>query len=471
MTNRKRTTKSICGSFAAYCLFVFCVACGKQNTPQTAESEPSMGAMGALTEDAAAEAVRTEEVAADGVSVDSTADEVDERDLTEADPAQLFEDASDAFSEGDSDRAFRLIRQANKLDSASPDITFLMAQVLAERNRFAEAVKLLDEFAARQPDARFPVLGQTADWLVIAGRWEEAESRFREILKEIPDASLAQRALARLLMRQGRQWEAADLLRDLCRAGVVEPGNLRSLLRVAYPLDATERPEDLEPIGAIGQARLEMTRDQWDAALVALEQPSTETDARALVGRIHALRDEKTDLQDWASEFTGPLRDSPDYWFADGSNSQNNGDHQAAIEAFCNVVRTDPTDAEAYARLSESLREIGLDSQANEAKKRSELILRTQDLGDRIIASSGESVQEIANLAELLMQLRRPFEAYAWRTLGLSIRKASSLLSEEAARKEMTELNADRMRELESQTQTDSEEFILCGIDLQSLPD
>ena len=96
-----------------------------------------------------------------------------------------------------------------------------MARVLAEKHRFRQAVKMLDDLAVDFPDAKLAVLGQTAEWLVFQGDWTAAEERYRTLLTLVDETSLIDRLLSRLLIRQGRQVEARVLLQRLCKLGML----------------------------------------------------------------------------------------------------------------------------------------------------------------------------------------------------------------------------------------------------------
>jgi tetratricopeptide (TPR) repeat protein len=137
------------------------------------------------------------------------------------DPQQLRDEALAALESGDSGEALRLIRRSVAGDPEDPEALFVMARVLAERNRFAEAIRMLDGLAERMPGLEIPVLGQTAEWSVFQGQWEEAERRYRALREEVDDAGrqMVDRRLAQLLLRQGRRLDANVHLQRLCRGG------------------------------------------------------------------------------------------------------------------------------------------------------------------------------------------------------------------------------------------------------------
>ncbi len=128
---------------------------------------------------------------------------------------------------------------------------------------------------------RLPVLGQTAEWLVLQGQWSQAEQRYQTLLDELPDAGLVHRKLAQLLLRQGRRLEAATHLRQSCRLGDIEELDLRALLMVVHPFPGDAIKDQLDPIGSMGQARYEISQGNLDAAIERLQQSTTPSPATA----------------------------------------------------------------------------------------------------------------------------------------------------------------------------------------------
>ena len=200
------------------------------------------------------------------------------------DPLKLRDDALTALESGDSGEALQLIRQAVAAAPDDPESIFVMARVLAERNRFPEAIRMLDNLAAEVPDVRLPAMGQTAQWHVLQGRWEEAERCYRNLLAEITDADarMVDRMLAQLLLRQGRRLEATTHLRELCRFGDVDEFELRSMLIALHPLPGESVEEDeWKPIGALGRARYQISQGDWQAALEQLDPSKAKRPAEA----------------------------------------------------------------------------------------------------------------------------------------------------------------------------------------------
>lgn len=386
------------------------------------------------------------------------------------DPAQLREDAIDALDARDLDEAFRLVRAAKAAAPEDDETTFVMARVLAERNRFAEAIKMLDDLAEDVPEARLPVLGQTAEWSVFQGEWQQAEGRYRAILSEVGPEPMVHRLLAQLLLRQGRRLEAAQYLQQLCNVGDLDESEMRSLLTLAYPFAGEPAEDELAPIGALGEARYLISQGSWSEASQRLEQIKSPSPAEAaLLGRIYAEQEEDESLNAWAAEFGDPGEESSDYWFAMGVTAARGDDHTKAVSCFCQAVLLDETDHRAYQQLSESLAAINEGSKASEATRRAALIKRTQEIGREMAASDTRDLEAITKLADLLDELQRPLEALAWRAVQVYYGQASSALAAPAANAALAEINRNRTAQLKSFDAEAKKKFLLCGIDLETL--
>ncbi len=382
----------------------------------------------------------------------------------------------EALESGEVEAAFQFIRRARVAAPNDPQIRFLMARVLGQRNRFAEAIKMLDDLAVEVPEARLPVMGQTAEWLVLQGDWDEAEKRYRTLLGEVSDTTIVDRMLSQLLIRQGRRLEAATHLRKLCQQGDLDESNLRSLLIIAHPFAGDAIKEAFEPIGALGKARVQMSQGNWDEAAELLTGESTdEPQSQALLGRIYAEQHDFESLEAWLAEgVPEAAQASADYWFAMGVYHAHQGNHRDAVAGFCETVLRDPTDQRAYRLLSESLRELDADDEAEQALARAEQIEQTQVIGGEMAASSLRDPEKMSKLSSLLDQLHRPFEALAWRAVEVAYRMNRAAPADEDAPDQDTmrvvdEVNRRRQALLQEDQTAASRRFILCGVDLDEM--
>ncbi len=387
--------------------------------------------------------------------------------------AQLREDALAAIDAGDNDQAFKLARAAMRVAPDEPEVVFLMALILGQRNRFPEAIKMLDDLAAKVPAGKLPMLGQTAEWLVKFGQWSEAERRYRTILDQVPDSILVHRNLASLYIRQGRRIEAASHLQQMCRLGDIKEAELRPLLMVVHPFAGDAAEKGFDPIGDLGFARKEISQGDWDAArrrLESSESPSPQQ--RALLGRCYAHLQDAEALAGWVAKVLKSeheLDEYADYWFAVGSYHASKDDHVQAVKSFCQAVVRDQTDAQAYQRMGQSLNKLNATTEAQEALKRAEMIEKTQTLGAEMAAEKIRDNKKMSTLIDLLNQLQRPLEALAWRGMRLAYQQANSSVSEAQAQQIFADIVRDRKEQLRTTEDQPTRQFILCGVELDSL--
>ena len=379
------------------------------------------------------------------------------------DSSQLRKAGLAALEAKQVDKADELARAAIAESPNDPENIFLLAIVLAEQNRFAEAIKRLENLSKDLPSTRLPVLGQTSAWMVEQGRWLDAERQCIEILDEVPDAIPVHRLLVQLYTRQGRRLDAAKHLRLLCRLGNIEEPELQSLLRTfdAFSYDVAEI--EYGPIGELGIAHFQLSAGAWDAAAKTLGQLSERNPAEAaLLGRILVHQQKFDLLADWAAEVPDSAKVTADYWFAMGVHHAKQGDHISAVKSLCGAVARDYTDHQAYAWMSRSLKAMQADNQAAEAARRAKLISQTQVIASELTATRERNLERLAELVDLLDALERRFEALAWRAVMLAY--GSSNLSEDQMRQMITEINDNRLKLLQANEAIPSRQFVLCGI-------
>jgi len=377
---------------------------------------------------------------------------------------QIQESVIDSLDAGDLDRAWESIRLASRIDSDNFDTRYLRARVLAERNRFAEAVKQLDQLASEDPNIVLPVLGQTAEWLTYDGRWEAAEDRFRQLIDLAPQIGMAHRKLAELLIRQGKRIEACKYFAALCEVGNIEEVELRQLLRISSAFSGTESADEQTPIGPLGLAHFQYAEGNLQDTLMILQnQKTTSPEINALVGRLHAINRDEEQLAAWAKRNTQQNNSFSGFWFAQGVHAQNSENHALAIDCFCRAVLIDPTDADAYQRLSESLMADQQIESAKIAATRATQLTETHAIGQEFTSNQAREPAQIAKLCELLQQLQRPYESLAWQAVGLIYNQQALGLSNQEITSQLQVINQKRTELIKTGEKWPAESFILCG--------
>ena len=402
----------------------------------------------------------------------STPNALMEPDFTVGEIEKLQEETITALDSGDLDIAFGLARELKRVDGENPQTIFLMARVLAEKHRFRQAVKMLDDLALEFPDTHLAVLGQTAEWLVFQGDWQAAEERYRTLNSLVDETSLVDRLLSRLLMRQGRVVEANALLRRLCRMGNVEEMDLRSLLSLSCPLPGDAATDAFEPIGLKGSARHAISMGQLAVAGEILQQAVTDSsvvlgpDEYALQGRLLVLLEQFERLPEWINSAPEGVKQYSDYWFALGAYQLQQADFSTATESLGCAVLRDQTDFRAYKLLGDALNGLGKPEQAKQAIERTRLIEQTMGIGNEMATNPQRDVKKIGVLINLLERLQRPLEALGWRGIQVAYGRASSMLDESAARNILQMINQERIAQLGKTDTAARRLFVTCGVEV-----
>jgi tetratricopeptide (TPR) repeat protein len=391
------------------------------------------------------------------------------QEISETDLLALQDEAAIALEDDNHDQAYQLARQVMRLAPDDPSSIFLMARVFGRRNRFPEAIQMLDQLAATTPEARLPVLGQTAQWMVQYGKWDDAEQRFQTLLREVPGASLVHRKLAELLIRQGRTFEAAGHLKTLCQQGDIEELELRHLLSGGQPMHGDTSLDELSPVGIRGKAVFHACRGKWKLAKQELETSATRpSETQPILGRTYVHLDDKASLKTWSEETNSIETSQPEWSFPKAASLANQGDHVAAVRLLCEAVLFDQTDSEAYRLLSQSLLEMDRPNESDEAAERFELISETKRIGREMSLTEDRDDAKFVVLIEGLDKLQRPWEALHWCGVRLAYANANNTLSQTELDRLATQIK-ERSTKLNDKAWIQDREFVTCGIDLDSL--
>ena len=382
----------------------------------------------------------------------------------------LRELSLEAMDRGEEDLAFNLVRQAKRFAPQDPQVVFLMALLLADRHRYPEAIRMLDELAKTNEEIRLPAMGQTADWLIKSGDWDEGESRYLSLLKEAPNASLVHRGLAELYLRQGRGLEATAFLRNLCRLGDVQEYELRHLLIARYPFPGDATPENFDPIGRLGLAKAQAAYADWGSVAnsLILDDQSTPEEV-GFRGRCAVEQENWGGLAKWFSDFNASDKTqlksiAPDSYYALGVFCEREEKYQEAADYLSRVVLKDPTDVPAYQALMRVTEKLGLSGIAAQLKQRVKQIERTQQLGQKMASSQDRSYEEMSELIQLLVDLQRPLEALAWRGVRLAYGRQHGTLTPQQAQQLLQSIIRERESLLQKVDEDAYSDFVVCGL-------
>jgi hypothetical protein len=146
-------------------------------------------------------------------------------------PGPLAEAGEETLALGKPKEAEKLLREARENGGAVEDVNYALAQSLEMQGRWAEAVPLLQDLVAVEPDSH---IGEgplhLARSLDEAGRAAEAEPVLRRLL-ERRTVIEAQVRLARILLARGEKEEAQRLIAEVQNDARILPRYLKRMHR------------------------------------------------------------------------------------------------------------------------------------------------------------------------------------------------------------------------------------------------
>lgn len=381
-------------------------------------------------------------------------------------------------------------------DPNDVEAIFTLASVTYGSGDVDRAIELLGEIPADHAEAGLPALGQSADWCLEAGRFDDAERKYSMLLQRAPHAAQARRQLGYLLNRQGRRQEAAEQIRELCRQGNVREDELYSLVILLHPMydppavtsspadtashdqrtnhgrlsDGTDDQADRPywPIGPEAEARILLGdrrfREAADALQEFVEGESVRPSALALYGRAVAEAQDEGRFHWWLSRADEQTQRYGDYWAAIGAFELGERRFDTAARALGEALDRDFTDYVSMGRLRQAMLTLGDHAVAERLGQRWYDTRKTNQASARISSGdSGKSDPEaIDELASMLVHLNRPLEAVLWKYIeGLYLGVEQS---------QLMRLNAERERLVNADSGFPTQQQRLCGMILSDYP-
>ena len=437
---------------------VFCLGCG--------DSEPS------VAQDLRATLEPTTDTSEDHPSQDADPTASEDTPAPKTRETVLAE-SQRFFEAGDFESAAAVLRSLLLQNPDDVDVLFRLANVAAASGDLSSAVELLNEIPSDHPQAGLASLGQSADWYVRLGRYQEAEDRYVQILEQIPDAVPALRQLARLLNRQGRRHEAATLIRRLCELGDVRQDELHALISLSDAMyderaDAGDVAEEegYWPIGPGGRARKQF-QDEAYAEAVEILQPSIADGSAppalmALYGRAAVEAQDNDRFRWWLTRIDSRTREFSEYWAAIGAYLLSEARFDEAARALAEAIDRDPTDLRSLSRLRQVFLVQQNDEYAERLKDQWTRVRESLRANNVVAAKRSADPEEIDALVARLKDLDRQLEAVLWQALSQYIRGAPA--------SERDQLNQIRQTLIAQNDLFPQRDERLSGIDLDDYP-
>ena len=358
---------------------------------------------------------------------------------------------------------------ARKLMIANPDapaVILLNARCLAARGELTEAVELLQSMA--DPAERAAALWLAVEWLTEANQLDEATRTLQSVLEQEGPSVRIHRRLARLFNNQGRRQEAAVHLRALARSGAASEMELFAMNSFADPfIDESLPPPDLESeltMSGLAAAKRMWADGQHDETVQLVGRlrdrfPAAPSVA-AFQGFVYLQAGRTSLFQRWLTLLPPGIEQEPEYWRAVGHWFLGQGERLTAARCFAEAAHRDDTDRFAYLGLARALNAEGRSGDAAAVMERFALLEESTRIA-RDIGRAPGTREQLERMADILEELRRPWEALGWQELALQ---------RSGTDEERQAVQARRETLLQATVDTEGDHWRTCGLDVSEWP-
>ena len=356
----------------------------------------------------------------------------------------------------------------------NPSVLLIWAEIQATSGRKTQAIETLEAVDDSEPEKKAQALWKASQWLIDLGEFTRAENSLIELIALPGDQSEALRTLSTILNNQGRRREAGVHLESLAKAGQIQEKELIAMITLGNPFLDQSMPKpdfgsDLVPALLVMSRELKSQGDFAGAARLTAKLAEAfpeSTQIQAFLGRVYSDQQDNEKLRQWVSQVPSGIEIEAEYWHALGILMELENRPREAVRCFLETVLRDQTNRPAYLALAQLLKQLGQDELAQECLQRSEAIGETSKIARSLGFERGTSDQ-LHRIADLLEQLRRPWESFAWRLIALKQQGAddSEIQQLEKSRQELLE-----SIEQNAESQRTSEAFLLCGLDRTQWP-
>lgn len=306
--------------------------------------------------------------------------------------------------------------------------------------------------------------------MVESGRYDEAESQFRSVLKEVPDALMVHHRLGQLLLQTGRRTEAALHFDFLSQFGELDHEELRSLLIRARAFPGDNGATRFDPLNNLAMCRQELADGKSDQVVKVIVDAGDANSAaeQALLARLLAEQEKFDDVRKLLGKME-MAQAGADGWYAKGCLAFNDAEPKVAVACLCQTLLLDQTDVDAYRMLSRALELTGEPEIAKAIAARAVLVEETRTMGTKLVGDQAKDLELIQRLAQSLMKLNRPMEALGWQTIALVHAVEAAAITETQAQATFEAIGRQREQLVNSGQHRINPEFVLCGLGAEVL--
>ena len=339
-------------------------------------------------------------------------------------PAPQLSDAKTALSQGDYDRAERLAIEIVSLGSNQIQALAVAGEAAAKAGRIDAAVQHYEMLAERQRQFKEPPLGlyYAAETCRDAGRLNDAQALYQRFLTFSPNHVLTHERLAFLMNVSGRRRESVPHFFSLVRSGKAEVHELVLFADLDRPNEQLQFLTDCvkkspgDQLVQFGLAADALWDGRTEEAMVRLNKSLTVFPnfiaGQAMLGELLVNHSDDQFVK-WYRGLPSNANRDPDIQYVLGLWCRKHHQTQMAARCFWASLRVLPTSRRATAQLGQQLRLLE-DKNVEVIENRSKQQTELTQLIDQVLRTNSQRIEPIRNVAFLLEQMGRLWEAAAW---------------------------------------------------------
>ena len=359
-------------------------------------------------------------------------------------------------------------------DPKNPELLFRYARRLQANGRTDLAISVLEPLSQTSGPVAIAAAGQAGDWILrglqsdvergrldhqrhgdrqqFVSRLQNAVQWYEKIAVVLPDEPTVHRRLATLKNYLGQTRQSARHLDRLLTVGDLHQQELANLADRDGVGPAIGIPGVLsnaiasQLISPVYRSRLRWIEGDYQQCFQILQKclrnrsntrPISSTTTLttsntssagwkasdiAFYGRAALETQDQAELSRWWAFIRDrrDLRSEPDVWFVVGSVLLQSDLNQTELAARCfaRVIRDDPTDAAAYAKLETAADRLGLSDQMLQFRNGAALIRRCIRISNRVTGQPETQPRDYSVLIQSLRALHRNAEAAYWKLIA-----------------------------------------------------
>ena len=325
------------------------------------------------------------------------------------------------------DEAWEVCQKVLLSSPNDPRALFVSAQILLQRQKFDQALAMVDRIPITDPEYGISSHRSALIWCRDRFMLGAAEERANRILTTKPDDFETNQLLAALLDLQGRRYESSLHMQKLVALGASDLTTLVLAMDTVKPVESDEfslekfreNPREFRLKSSLAFGALYQKKPE-EAESLFREIISADPAVPALwIGLGQSLIDQEkwSELGDWYRKSPRESMERfPDYWRAMGLWFQHLNQHRQAARCFTRCIELDPMNPLAAGSLAQCLAILGDQAGAKEA----ELVFQDTQLANRNLnyCRDGNRRSEwIEQIAVTLEKRGRALEAILWRQI------------------------------------------------------